>query len=128
MLQTPMHSILPEIGTCTSTVVHGITCANGVESLLWDGAVRQHLAKCISKVVMEQLLIFSILLHPRLELIVVDQSKIGWKHHQGLGGLICVLLISVPLPLNPLLLQEVLEISVVESKWCASPWTIEATS
>lgn len=58
------------------------------------------------EVLEEQVVVGSVLLNPRLESLVLDQSKIGGKHHEGLGGLVLELLGAVPLLLGPLLLKK----------------------
>lgn len=43
------------------------------------------------EVLEEEVVVLGVLLDPGLELLVLDKSHIGGKHHQGLGGLVLVL-------------------------------------
>lgn len=44
------------------------------------------------EVLEEELVVLGVLLDPWLEGLVRDQSHVGWKHHESLGGLVLVLL------------------------------------
>lgn len=58
------------------------------------------------EVLEEQVVVSGVLLNPRLESLVLNKDNIGGKHHEGLGGLVLILLGAVPLLLGPLLLEK----------------------
>lgn len=58
------------------------------------------------EVLEEQVVVGGVLLNPGLESLVLNQDNIGGKHHEGLGGLVLVLLGAVPLLLGPLLIKK----------------------
>lgn len=57
----------------------------------WDTKLEQF-QENIGEVLEEKLFIRCVFDDPLLELLVRDKGQVGWKHHQGLGGLILVLM------------------------------------
>lgn len=74
----------------------------------------------------EQIIILSILLHPRPEALILNQHIIRRQHHQRLGGLILILRRPLPLlPLPRLLQQQRVEV-VGQHRRAEGPRALEA--
>lgn len=80
----------------------------------------------LGKVLEEQVVVGGVLLDPWHESLVLDQDVVGWQHHQALGGLVLVLLWTVPLLPLPGLLEEESVVVVGQDSWGESPRTLEA--
>lgn len=64
------------------------------------------------EVLEEEIVVGGILLDPGLELLVLDESHVGGKHHEGLGLLVLILLGAIPLLPLPLLVEKELVVVV----------------
>lgn len=80
---------------------------------------------------------FTHLLYPNLELLILSETEVRGKHHEGLVIVIHARCAGRPLPwgtfpaeitLLPLELQEQLEVLVAKACWVVNPSTLEATS
>ena len=77
--------------------------------------------------VLEELVVgLGVALDVGLELLVLNEDHVGGQHHEGLGGLVLVLLGAVPLLPLPLLLDQQAEVVVGQDGGGESPGTSEA--
>lgn len=80
----------------------------------------------VGKVVEEGLAVLGVLFDVLLESLVLDQGHVGRQHHQALGGLVLVLLGSVPAAPSPLLLHQEPIVVVGQDRGGEGPGAVEA--
>ena len=90
------------------------------------GTVVEKLGVCGSKVFEKEVLVLGVLLNPRKELVVFNESNVCGQHHVLTGFLVRVLQRAIPLALDPGLIQQKLKVFVVELKGIGGPGSIES--